>query len=447
MSKFDQLRAAAASIEQLAADYHAALKPVYDALQAVADASFDDREKWAAAVVALARRLAENGLGDVPASRQGAGRWAIQFDNGKPGNAFAGHAFFAALAAAIADGSSPVTFFTTLDQYSFVPRAAGQEVCAALSNLLYVHKERVAPNFTAAYRRMLNAVEMDGSLLCLRLHRCDIRLSSDTLAAMHDWDECATGVAPCYTADIRPSQPVWAKAIDEQVSKLCVEPPPHLDPELAEAFTTVAVGIRECTRLIASVPYLWSNLDQYRRLAARVAESAAAARAAYRSVDVLLRRAGDPNAILEALNDVLTVHRRAPLDPNPRRDGLNAAITGLYTKRAGLFARVEGRGIIDRMLDQLARVPPATSTTVAHPPQNATPPADSTPQALTEKQREILRALDAKALTLDELATRLDCDKSRLHRDHLTPLKKLGRVANDRKVGGYYRPDAPPTVA
>jgi hypothetical protein len=65
---------------------------------------------------------------------------------------------------------------------------------------------------------------------------------------------------------------------------------------------------------------------------------------------------------------------------------------------------------------------------------------------LTAKQREILAVLSGQALTLKELAERLGCDPSRLQRDHLKPLMERGLLANDSRVGGYYRPDAPPGV-
>jgi hypothetical protein len=63
---------------------------------------------------------------------------------------------------------------------------------------------------------------------------------------------------------------------------------------------------------------------------------------------------------------------------------------------------------------------------------------------LTEIQRRVMDALDGRAMTGDALAAELRVDRSRLIRDHLRPLQAVGRVANDRKVGGYYRPDAPP---
>ncbi|WP_149109975.1 hypothetical protein [Limnoglobus roseus] len=149
------------------------------------------------------------------------------------------------------------------------------------------------------------------------------------------------------------------------MSQLYVERPPGLDTQLADAFVAVATAMRECARLVASVYYLWEREGEYRRLAACVADAATAARTAYLAVDLRLRRAGGPNAMLDVLNDVLTVHSRAPLNPPATPDGLNAVLTNLYMKRADTFARVDGRGCIDRMLDQLARVPPPTNNTPA----------------------------------------------------------------------------------
>jgi hypothetical protein len=66
------------------------------------------------------------------------------------------------------------------------------------------------------------------------------------------------------------------------------------------------------------------------------------------------------------------------------------------------------------------------------------------PPPLPDVQREILGLLDGVALPLKHLATRLDRDPSRLHRDQLVPLMDAGLIVNDRARGGYYRPDAPP---
>lgn len=65
-------------------------------------------------------------------------------------------------------------------------------------------------------------------------------------------------------------------------------------------------------------------------------------------------------------------------------------------------------------------------------------------------QREILELLRGAAMTADELEHRLECARGTLFgRDRkggLTELKKKGLIKNDRRVGGYYRPDAPPSV-
>jgi len=255
--------------------------------------------------------------------------------------------------------------------------------------------------------------------------------------------------------------------VDERVSKIDIDSHPDLDADLAGALSAVATGVRECHRLIGSIPHLWSDEGEYRRLAACVADAATAACSAYQVVDMRLRRAGGPNPMREALKAVEAVRDLAPLDPNGTPGGLNATLTKLYTRWALLYPQADGSECIDRILDQLARVPPARKSgageakteditkslkeflagELAQLSNIVARPVDAPPGTLTEKQREILKALDAKAMTLDELATQLDCDKSRLHRDHLKPLKKLGRVINDRKVGGYYRPDAPPTMA
>ena len=203
--RLTNLHSAAQSIERLSADYHAALRPVRQALQAVADVPLDERDRWASSVSALARQLSESGMADVPASLEGVERWDRQFDAGDLGRAFAGRAFCSTLAAAIRDGSPPASFFVTLDRHPFItPHDGVREVCAVLSQLLYVHTERTAPRFTRAYGKIVAEVGMDGEMLRYRLAQCGIFLSADAAAAVHDWDECSTGV-PFYPADIRPA--------------------------------------------------------------------------------------------------------------------------------------------------------------------------------------------------------------------------------------------------
>ncbi len=81
------------------------------------------------------------------------------------------------------------------------------------------------------------------------------------------------------------------------------------------------------------------------------------------------------------------------------------------------------------------------STAAAHPPSS---PANETPFIPSELQQSILEALDQKALTLDALVAKLSVDRSTLHRNGIKELSQRGLIHNNRRVGGYYRPDAPP---
>ena len=47
-------------------------------------------------------------------------------------------------------------------------------------------------------------------------------------------------------------------------------------------------------------------------------------------------------------------------------------------------------------------------------------------------------------MTADALAQKLGVDRRSLFRDAIKELKARGRIGNHRRVGGYYRPDAPP---
>lgn len=159
----------------------------------------------------------------------------------------------------------------------------------------------------------------------------------------------------------------WQATVDEQVSALYCGRPNDLDPALADVFETVALAIRECARLIASVPHLWQRMDDYRTIAETISCTADRARVAYLAVDIRLRRAGGPNAVQDALNDVLTIRREAPTTPKTL-DELNRVLTRVYSNRSRWFQTVDGRRIVDRMLDQLARVPSLPSA--AHQERN-----------------------------------------------------------------------------
>jgi len=166
----------------------------------------------------------------------------------------------------------------------------------------------------------------------------------------------------------RPARPTLTERVEAQVSQLKTVPPPGLDPDIAAVYTAVTVAVRECARLQHTLPALWTDAAEYRRLAAIVHDTADAARTAYDRVDVRLRRADGRNVVLDVLNDVLTVRGRAPLDPRTRRGGLNGVVGNLLSTAEGLFAAVDGLGIFDRMLDQLANVPPTADVT---PPAGA----------------------------------------------------------------------------
>ena len=67
----------------------------------------------------------------------------------------------------------------------------------------------------------------------------------------------------------------------------------------------------------------------------------------------------------------------------------------------------------------------------------------------TELHREILDKLDGVAMTADDLEAAVCVSRSTLYggkagKGGLKDLVERGLVLNERKVGGYYRPDAPP---
>jgi hypothetical protein len=62
----------------------------------------------------------------------------------------------------------------------------------------------------------------------------------------------------------------------------------------------------------------------------------------------------------------------------------------------------------------------------------------------TRFQKRLLKELNGKALTADNLQARLNKDRKQLYRDGINPLRDEGLIENDRRLGGYYRPDSPP---
>jgi hypothetical protein len=74
----------------------------------------------------------------------------------------------------------------------------------------------------------------------------------------------------------------------------------------------------------------------------------------------------------------------------------------------------------------------------------AAPPADESPERLTDLQERILDALAGKALRTDALAHKADCDRGQMFRKGgLKELRECGLVAH-HKDHGFYRPDDPP---
>jgi hypothetical protein len=71
-------------------------------------------------------------------------------------------------------------------------------------------------------------------------------------------------------------------------------------------------------------------------------------------------------------------------------------------------------------------------------------PNEAPPAPLTGLQNRVLAAVAGKGLTLDALAEAVKKDRKQLHRDALRQLMTMGRLRNDRRLGGYYDPTAPP---
>jgi hypothetical protein len=62
----------------------------------------------------------------------------------------------------------------------------------------------------------------------------------------------------------------------------------------------------------------------------------------------------------------------------------------------------------------------------------------------TRRQERALREVRGEALTAEGLQDILHMDRGQLYRDVINPLKAAGRLVNDRRLGGYYDPTAPP---
>jgi hypothetical protein len=62
----------------------------------------------------------------------------------------------------------------------------------------------------------------------------------------------------------------------------------------------------------------------------------------------------------------------------------------------------------------------------------------------TGRQEQLLLAVRGKALKATRLEKVLHVDHKQLYRDVINPLMAAGRLKNDRRLGGYYDPMAPP---
>lgn len=96
--------------------------------------------------------------------------------------------------------------------------------------------------------------------------------------------------------------------------------------------------------------------------------------------------------------------------------------------------RVEA-GLIAVARNATEDLPTKEETTVKKPPK-----------VYGTDQQRILEALDGRALTKEKLATEICGGDSRRITRGIKELMDDGVVANNRKLPGYYRPDAPPNV-
>jgi hypothetical protein len=89
--------------------------------------------------------------------------------------------------------------------------------------------------------------------------------------------------------------------------------------------------------------------------------------------------------------------------------------------------------------------PAGAATTASEPESNEKKPQEASLFIPSHLQQEILEVLHERVFKLDSLAQNLKKDRSSLHRHGLKELLERGLVKNNRRVGGYYRPDAPPS--
>jgi hypothetical protein len=147
------------------------------------------------------------------------------------------------------------------------------------------------------------------------------------------------------------------------------------------------------------------------------------------AIDAALRTAEGDAAALASIPDGAT------------DEDVGAMITALGEAGRQLLAAVDAVPAASALLEQLAHPAPAPW----QPGDDQSKNRKTRPFVPSPFQEDILRALRGKAHTADRLQTKLNVNRKQLYRDGLNPLKEAGLViSGGKRVGGYYRPDAPP---
>lgn len=127
-----------------------------------------------------------------------------------------------------------------------------------------------------------------------------------------------------------------------------------------------------------------------------------------------------------------------------------AMLCSLYTRKFDLDLLKEG---IKREISEMLREYDGHNDEEVREILGEVPGIESTKLnssgVLPKLQRAILKVLKFNAMTADELQEVLSknhdcCNRGRMYRDGINPLTAKQRILNDKKVGGYYRPDFPP---
>lgn len=193
-----------------------------------------------------------------------------------------------------------------------------------------------------------------------------------------------------------PPKSEWRPLVDEMMNLIPDLGEHGLDEELAEALTAGFDAFRECTRLFASVPFLFEDAATYRELVRGVHAAVERAQAAHLRVDVRLRRGGATGALLALVNDVLTVKVNTPLDPPNTPAEYSAllqkldALSQKGASRGPLFQPHGGREIPEAVVHELALIPARPSAdgppVVTLPPEQIDAIAAAVRRSVSESQ-------------------------------------------------------------